>query len=162
MEPFAQTINAAKKYVVSSTLEQVDWNAELVRGDLGKAVQQLKRESGKGLLVGGVKLPLALAELGLIDEYEFMVQPRLVGHGPTLFAGLSKHVDLRLVGRLRVRLGGRRYALRAEKVAIGLISPSRPQYGAIRARPSKARPTRCACLNSPPDLRRRVLDAIER
>ncbi len=56
MEPFAQTINAAKKYVVSSTLEQVDWNAELVRGDLGKAVQQLKRESGNGLLVGGVKL----------------------------------------------------------------------------------------------------------
>ena len=52
-----------KKYVVSSTLERVDWNAELVRGDLGKAVQQLKRESGKGLFVGGVKLPLALAEL---------------------------------------------------------------------------------------------------
>jgi dihydrofolate reductase len=69
MEPFARTIDAAKKYVVSSTLEQVDWNAELVRGDLGKAVQQLKRESGKGLFVGGVKLPLALTELGLIDEY---------------------------------------------------------------------------------------------
>ena len=67
MEPFARTIDAAKKYVVSSTLDRVDWNAELVRGDLGKAVQQLKRESGKGLLVGGVKLPLALAELGLID-----------------------------------------------------------------------------------------------
>src|ERR1051325_562954 len=47
MEPFARTIHAAKKYVVSSTLERVDWNAELVRGDLGKAVQQLKRESGK-------------------------------------------------------------------------------------------------------------------
>jgi dihydrofolate reductase len=100
MEPFARTINAAKKYVVSSTLEQVDWNAELVRGDLGNAVQQLKRESGKGLLVGGVKLPLALAELGLIDEYEFLVQPRLVGHGPTLLAGLSKALDLRLVSRL--------------------------------------------------------------
>src|SRR6202158_389082 len=56
MEPFAQTINAAKKYVVSSTLEQVDWNAELVRGGLGKAVEQLKREPGKGLFVGGVKL----------------------------------------------------------------------------------------------------------
>src|SRR6266849_5023849 len=95
MEPFARTINAAKKYVVSSTLDRVDWNAELVRGDLGKAVQQLKRESGKGLFVGGVKLPMALAELGLIDEYEFVVQPRLTGHGPTLFAGLSKHVDLR-------------------------------------------------------------------
>ena len=47
--------------------------------------------------MGGVKLPLALAELGLIDEYEFVVQPRLAGHGPTLFAGLSRHVDLRLV-----------------------------------------------------------------
>src|SRR6266850_2663471 len=99
MEPFARTIDAAKKYVVSSTLERVDWNAELVRGDLGKAVQQLKRESGKGLFMGGVKLPLVLAELGLIDEYEFVVQPRLAGHGPTLFAGLSKHVDLRLVSR---------------------------------------------------------------
>lgn len=68
MEPFAQTINAAKKYVVSSTLTRVDWNAELVRGELVKAVQQLKQESGKGLFLGGVKLPLALAELGLIDE----------------------------------------------------------------------------------------------
>ena len=100
MEPFARTIDAAKKYVVSRTLNLVDWNAELVRGDLGKAVQQLKREPGKGLLVGGVKLPLALAELGLIDEYEFLVQPRLAGHGPTLFAGLSKLVDLKLVSRL--------------------------------------------------------------
>ena len=99
MEPFARTIDAAKKYVVSSTLDRVDWNAELVRGDLGHAVQQLKGESGKGLLLGGVKLPLALAELGLIDEYEFMVQPRLAGHGPTLFAGLSKHLDLRLLSR---------------------------------------------------------------
>ncbi len=99
MEPFARTINAAKKYVVSSTLDQVDWNAEIVRGDLEKAVQQLKQEPGNGLYVGGVKLPLALAELGLIDEYEFMVHPRLAGHGPTLFAGLSRHVDLKLVGR---------------------------------------------------------------
>jgi dihydrofolate reductase len=99
MEPFARTIDAAKKYVVSSALTRVDWNAELVRGDLGEAVQQLKQESGRGLFVGGVKLPLALAELGLIDEYEFVVQPRLAGHGPTLFAGLSKHLDLKLVSR---------------------------------------------------------------
>jgi dihydrofolate reductase len=99
MEPFARTIDSAKKYVVSSTLERVDWNAELVRGDLGEAVQKLKRESGKGLFVGGVKLPLALAELGLIDEYEFVVHPRLAGHGPTLFAGLSKRIDLKLVSR---------------------------------------------------------------
>jgi dihydrofolate reductase len=105
MEPFARSIDAARKYVVSSTLERVDWNAELVRGDLGKAVQQLKREPGKGLLTGGVTLPLALAELGLIDEYEFVVHPRLVGHGPTLFAGLSKHVDLKLVSRLEFGSG---------------------------------------------------------
>ncbi len=105
MEPFARTIDAAKKYVVSSTLDRVDWNAELVRGDLEKAVQQLKHEPGKGLLTGGVKLPLALAEMGLIDEYEFVVHPRLAGHGPTLFAGLSKLVDLRLVSRLEFGSG---------------------------------------------------------
>jgi len=105
MVPFARTIDAAKKYVVSSTLDRVDWNAELVRGDLGKAVQQLKRESGRGLFVGGVKLPQALAEVGLIDEYEFIVHPRLAGHGPTLFAGLSKHVDLKLVSRLEFGSG---------------------------------------------------------
>ena len=112
MEPFRQTIDAAKKYVVSSTLKRVDWNAELVRGDLGAAVQQLKQEPGKGLYVGGVKLPLALAELGLIDEYEFVVHPRLVGHGPTLFSGLSKHLDLKLVSRLE--FGSRAVAMRYE------------------------------------------------
>jgi len=99
MEPFARAIDAAKKYVVSNTLERVDWNAELLRGDLRQAVEQLKRESGSGLFVGGVTLPLALAELGLIDEYEFVVHPRLAGHGPTLLAGLSKYIDLKLVSR---------------------------------------------------------------
>ncbi len=105
MEPFARTIDAKKKYVVSSTLDRVDWNAELLRGDLAKAVQHLKRESGKGLLTGGVTLPLALAELGLIDEYEFVVHPRVAGHGPTLFAGLSKHLDLKLVSRVEFASG---------------------------------------------------------
>lgn len=105
MEPFARTINAAKKYVVSSRLGHVDWNAELVRGDLGTAVEQLKRESGNGLLTGGIQLPLALAELDLIDEYEFVVQPRVVGHGRTLFAGLSKPLELKLVSRLEYGSG---------------------------------------------------------
>ena len=112
MEPFARTIDAAKKYVVSSTLERVDWNAELVRGDPGAAVQRLKQEPGIGLLVGGVTLPQALAELGLIDEYEFVVHPRLAGHGRTLFAGLSRHLDLKLVGRLEFASGA--VALRYE------------------------------------------------
>jgi dihydrofolate reductase len=100
-EPFARAIGAKREHVVSSALpsERVDWNAELVRGDLASAVGRLKREAGKGLFTGGVKLPLALTELGLIDEYEFIVHPRIVGHGPTLFAGLSKRVDLKLVNR---------------------------------------------------------------
>jgi dihydrofolate reductase len=112
MEPFARPIDAAKKYVVSSTLDRVDWNAELVRGDLETAVRQPKAEPGKGLFVGGVKLPLALAELGLIDQYEFVIHPRIAGHGPTLFAGLSRYIDLKLVGR--VELGSGAVAMRYE------------------------------------------------
>ena len=105
MQPFARTIDAAKKYVVSSTLEEVDWNAELIGGELVEAVQQLKDAPGNGLLVGGVRLPAALAQLGLIDEYEFVVQPRVVGHGPVLFAGLSQPLDLTLVSRQELSSG---------------------------------------------------------
>lgn len=113
-EPFARTIDAAKKYVVSSTLDRVDWNAELLRGDLASAVGQLKAEPGEGLAVGGVMLPQALAELGLIDEYEIIVHPRLAGHGRTLFSGLSKPLDLRLVSRRDFESGA--VALRYEPV----------------------------------------------
>jgi dihydrofolate reductase len=112
MDDFARTIDAAKKYVVSSTLDRVDWNAELLRGDLADAVRRLKQEPGRGLAVGGVTLPLALAELGLIDEYEFVVQPKLAGHGRTLFAGLSKPLELRLVDRREFTSGA--VALRYE------------------------------------------------
>lgn len=105
MIPFAETIDEAKKYVVSTTLDHVDWNAELVRGDLGAAVEQLKGEPGAGLHVGGVTLPLALADLGLIDEYELVVQPVVAGHGPTLFAGLRERLDLRLIDRHELRSG---------------------------------------------------------
>lgn len=114
MEPFARTIDAAKKYVVSSTLQQVDWNAELVRGDLGEAVRRLKAQPGNGIHLGGVTLPLALANLGLIDEYEFVVHPRLAGHGPTLLAGLSRYIDLTLVSQQELGTGAvaRRYVPR--------------------------------------------------
>jgi dihydrofolate reductase len=105
MEPFARTIDAARKYVVSSTLDDVDWNAELVRGDLATTVRKLKQEPGDGLFAGGVTLPLALAELGLIDEYEFVVHHKIAGHGPTLFAGLSKRIDLKLMDRLEFESG---------------------------------------------------------
>lgn len=97
--PFAEAIDRTKKYVVSSTLTSVDWNAELLRGGLGDAVRRLKAQPGKGLSVGGVTLPLALAELGLIDEYVFVVHPVVAGHGPTLLAGLRERIRLELVGR---------------------------------------------------------------
>lgn len=97
--PFATAIDGTKKYVVSTTLNEVDWNAELLRGDLRQAVEHLKREPGEGLFVGGVTLPLALADLGLIDEYVFVVQPVLAGHGPTLLAGLRERIQLELVDR---------------------------------------------------------------
>ncbi|MDE2345662.1 MAG: deaminase, partial [Gammaproteobacteria bacterium] len=62
---------------------------------------------------GGVKLPLALAELGLIDEYEFVVHPSIAGHGPALFAGLSRPFDLRLVERREFASGA--VAMRYER-----------------------------------------------
>lgn len=105
MEPFAQVIGAKKKYVVSKTIDRVDWNSERLQGDLGDAVRRLKNEPGNGLFVGGVTLPLALAEMDLIDDYEFVVHPRIVGHGPKLFAGLSKVIDLELVDRIEYRSG---------------------------------------------------------
>jgi dihydrofolate reductase len=112
-EPFARTIDAARKYVVSSTLDRVEWNAELVRGDLRTAIEQLKQQPGNSLFVGGAQLAQALTELGLIDDYEFIVHPRVTGHGPTLFAGLSKHVDLKLVSR--VEFGSGAVAMRYER-----------------------------------------------
>ncbi|MEQ1782169.1 MAG: dihydrofolate reductase family protein [Hyphomonadaceae bacterium] len=99
MLPFARAIAATKKYVVSSTLKHVDWNAELLRGDLGGAVRALKAMPGKGILVSGVQIPQALAGIGLIDEYEFIVHPRIAGRGPTLFVGLPNLLDLKLIGR---------------------------------------------------------------
>ncbi|MGW4485761.1 dihydrofolate reductase family protein [Amycolatopsis sp. NPDC004368] len=99
MEPFQEVIDGAKKYVVSATLPAVEWNAELITGDLEAAVRRLKDEPGEGLYVGGVTLPLALARAGLIDEYEFLVHPRIAGHGPRLLEGLSTPLDLRLVKR---------------------------------------------------------------
>ena len=115
--PFAESIDRAKKHVVSSTLSEVDWNAELVPGDVGEAVRRLKQQPGEGLWVGGVTLPLALADLGLIDEYEFLVQPVLAGHGPTLLAGLRERIQLELVDRHEFRSGAVAVLCRPTRVA---------------------------------------------
>jgi dihydrofolate reductase len=109
MEPwmmgFAPVIDKAKKYLVSNTVKQVDWNTELLQGDLKSAVQAVKQQPGKPLLTGGINLALQLAELGLIDEYEFVVQPRIAGRGPYVFAGLSKVTELKLVDRVEFPSG---------------------------------------------------------
>lgn len=102
-QPFGRTIDAAKKYVVSSTLRSVDWNAELITGDLAESVRDLA--SRMDLYVGGVTLPTALAALDLIDEYEFVVHPRIAGHGPRLFDGLSAPLELVATGRDELRSG---------------------------------------------------------
>ena len=101
----ALAVVMAESVFEGGTLSAVDWNAELLRGDLGEAVQRLKQEPGEGLFVGGVTLPVALADLGLIDEYEFIVQPVLAGHGPTLLAGLRERIQLELVDRQEFRSG---------------------------------------------------------
>jgi dihydrofolate reductase len=94
LDPFVAAIDPARKYLVSSTRETAEWNTETIRGDLAAAVRRLKDESETGLIVGGVTLPRGLAELGLIDVFEFVVHPIIAGHGPYVFAGLSEVVDL--------------------------------------------------------------------
>lgn len=96
--PFQVAISAAKKYLVSSTREPDGWNTETLEGDPVEAVRRLKEQPGEGLYVGGVTLPLVLANAGLIDEYEFVVYPMVIGRGPRLFEGLAVPLELRLVG----------------------------------------------------------------
>lgn len=99
LHPFAGTMNAVKKYLVSSTREpDTAWNSESLAGDPVAAVRALKEQPGGPLAVGGVRLPAALAEAGLIDEYEFVVHPTVVGHGPYLLPGLRDGLNLRSAG----------------------------------------------------------------
>ena len=77
----------------------------VLSGDVAGEVRRLKDEPGRGLFVGGVTLPLALADVGLIDEYEFVVQPVVAGHGPRLLDGLHQRLDLELVDQRRFGSG---------------------------------------------------------
>ena len=106
MQSFARTIDAARKYVVSSTLTDPGWNTEVIDpAGLESAVLDLKDQDGAGLAVGGMRLPLALVELGLIDEIELVVHPVVVGHGPWLFDGLSAPLELEAVDRVELSGG---------------------------------------------------------
>lgn len=100
---FAEVMDPMRKVVVSGTLDAVDWNAELLRGDVVDAVRRLKNQSGRGISLGGVELPGTLAAQGLIDEYTFVVHPVIAGRGPRLLEGVD--VTLELVERRDFRSG---------------------------------------------------------
>ena len=88
MRAWAVKLEAKPKYVVSSTRTDFSWNhSHLVAGDLRSGVQKLKDETPAGVLLGSGKLAAELDRLDLIDEYRFLVHPRIAGHGPTLYQG---------------------------------------------------------------------------
>ncbi|MCJ0824451.1 dihydrofolate reductase family protein [Luteimonas sp. 50] len=88
MREWAVKLEAKPKYVVSSTRTDFPWaNSQHIAGDLRTGVQKLKDATPSGVLLGSGKLANALDRLDLIDEYRFLVHPRIAGHGPTLYQG---------------------------------------------------------------------------
>jgi dihydrofolate reductase len=107
LREWAVKLEAKPKHVVSSTRKDFPWtNSHLVAGDLRAGIQHLKDANPAGVLLGSGKLANALDRLDLIDEYRFLVHPRVAGHGPTLFgAGLSTTRRLQLVSATPLRDG---------------------------------------------------------
>ena len=104
---WAVKLEAKPKYVVSSTRTDFPWtNSHHLAGDLRASVQQLKDETPAGVLLGSGKLATELDRLDLIDEYQFLVHPRIAGHGPTLYqSGLPSTRRLELVSANPLRCG---------------------------------------------------------
>ncbi len=94
---FSEVMDPMRKVVASGTLDAVDWNAELIRGDVVDAVRRLKEQPGRGIALGGVKLSATLAAHGLIDEFTFVVHPVAAGRGPRLLDGIRDQIHLELV-----------------------------------------------------------------
>ena len=94
--PFALNLHKAKKFVVSNSLSEVTWNAQLLGSDLRSEVERIKREEQGIISLGGLTLAREIAAMGLIDDYIFLLHPRIAGHGPTLFEGLPDPIDLKL------------------------------------------------------------------
>jgi len=107
MRAWAVKLEAKPKYVVSSTRTDFPWtNSHHVAGDLRAGVQELKDATQAGVLLGSGKLAAELDRLDLIDEYRFLVHPRIVGHGPTLYqSGLPGTRLLELVSAQPLRNG---------------------------------------------------------
>lgn len=107
MREWAIKLEAKPKYVVSSTRKDFSWNnSHRIAGDLRTGVQKLKDATPAGVLLGGNKLAIELERLDLIDEYKFLVNPRIAGHGPTLYqGGLPRTRRLELVSAAPLRNG---------------------------------------------------------
>ena len=94
---FAQTFNSINKIVFSQSLDSAeDKNTRIVRTNLHDEILKLKQEQGKNILIGGVSVPSQLIELGLVDEYRFVVQPIVAGEGRRLLEGVSLQEKLQL------------------------------------------------------------------
>jgi len=107
MRAWAIKLEAKPKYVVSSTRKHFPWsNSHHIAGDLCTGLQKLKNATPAGVLLGSGKLATELDRLELIDEYHFLVHPRIVGHGPTLYqSGLPSTRRLELVSANPLRNG---------------------------------------------------------
>ena len=107
MRAWAVKLEAKPKYVVSSTRSDFPWtHSHHIVGDLRLGVQKLKDATPNGVLLGSGKLAVALERLDLIDEYRFLVHPRIAGHGPTLYeSGLPATRRLELVSATPLRNG---------------------------------------------------------
>lgn len=107
MREWAVKLEAKPKYVVSSTRTDFPWsNSHHIAGDLRTSVQNLKDATPAGVLLGSEKLATELDRMNLIDEYKFLVHPRIAGHGPTLFqSGLFSTRRLELVSSIPFRNG---------------------------------------------------------
>jgi dihydrofolate reductase len=94
---FAQIWKSMPKVVFSKTLEKVDWNTRLVRGNLAEEVERLKQEGDGWMSVGGAGLAASFIKLGLVDEYRVYVHPVILGGGKPMFPPLQEKIDLELV-----------------------------------------------------------------
>jgi dihydrofolate reductase len=97
LNEFALAFDSVKKVVFSRTLDRAeDANTRIVNTNLHDEILKLKQEPGKNILLGGVDLPSQLIELGLVDEYRFVVGPTLAGAGRRLLEGVSLPERLQL------------------------------------------------------------------
>jgi dihydrofolate reductase len=107
MPDIAKAMNSMAKIVFSRTLELASWNnTTLVKGDLATEIRKMKQKSGAGMtILGSGSIISQLAPLGLIDEYQIVVNPTLLGQGRTMFEGIKEKLSLKLTKTRAFRNG---------------------------------------------------------